>query len=50
MPDTYVEFNHLKSLCTENTVLVKDENTSQHFSWVNDISYRGSYFDVLELT
>jgi hypothetical protein len=49
MPDTYQEFNLLKNLCPENTALIKDENITQHLSWVNDISYRGSYFDVLEL-
>ena len=49
MPDTYAEFNNLKNLCPENTALIKDENVSQHFSWVNDISYRGSCFDLLEL-
>ena len=49
MPDTYAEFNQLKSLCKENIALIKNENIAQHFSWVNDISYRGSCFDVLEL-
>jgi len=48
MPDTYKEFNLLKKLCPENTALIKDENITQHFSWVNDISYRGPVFDVLQ--
>ena len=49
MPDTYAEFNNLKNLCPQNTALIKDENITQLFSWVNNISYRGSCFDVLEL-
>ena len=28
---------------------IKDENVSQHFSWVNNINYRNCPFDVLEL-
>ena len=48
MPDTYKEFNLLKKLCPENTALIKDENITQHFSWVNDISYRDPVFDVLQ--
>ena len=49
MPDTYAEFNHLKNLCSKNTVKVEDENFIQYFSWVNNINYRDCPFDVLEL-
>jgi hypothetical protein len=49
MPDAYAEFNHLKNLCTENRIEIKNENIIQNFSWVNDISYRGFCFDVVEL-
>ncbi len=48
MPDTYAEFNNLKNFC-KNTLEIKNENTIQNFSWVNDIGHRGFLFDVLEL-
>ena len=48
MPDTYQEYLSLKKLCPENKAEIKDGNIIQKFSWVNDISYRGPIFDVLE--
>jgi len=49
MPDTYAEFESLKNLCSKNAALIKDENVIQHFRWVNNINYRSSPFDVMEL-
>ena len=48
MPDTYAEYLCLKDLQPENRAEIKDEDTTQNFSWVNSISYRGPVFDVLE--
>lgn len=49
MPDTYCEYLSLKKLQKQNRVEVKSNDTTQNFSWVNDISYKGPFFDVLEL-
>jgi hypothetical protein len=49
MPDTYAKFSNLKNLCSKNRIEIKNESIIQNFSWVNDISYRGCPFDVLEL-
>ncbi len=49
MPDRYDEFLKLKKLCPQNEIELSNDNAVQKYSWVNDISHKENFFDVIEL-